>query len=340
MSLAVRTGSVPAAAKAGFLKGQTTAHALVDPDYLVWGMSVIRWTDGKYHGYYSRWPRNTKHNGWLTHCEIAHAVADRPEGPFRPTGAVIASRNPGGWDLVNAHNPYVCVADGKICLYYISDKLKGKFEAENAEAMPDDQWLKENRILVRNSQCIGVAIADQPAGPFVRSAKPVLEPHGNFKNIAVNPAVVFRDGTYTMIFKGDDTSSAEKFRIQFVAHSDRAEGPFVVQEKPVFNKVETEDACLWYDRLDKRFYTAVHVMRRPYLSLFSSEKGKQWVAAGDPEFLRKEIRLSDGSVWKPKRMERPFILTDDDGLPVMLYVSVAEGKQNGNIAIPLETVRK
>jgi len=42
--------------KTQLLSGQTAAHALADPDYFVWGFTVMEWSDGKYHGYYARWP--------------------------------------------------------------------------------------------------------------------------------------------------------------------------------------------------------------------------------------------------------------------------------------------
>jgi|GEM_PF-3469895 hypothetical protein len=29
--------------------------------------------------------------------------------------------------------------------------------------------------------------------------------------------------------------------------------------------------------------------------------------------MNKEILLDDGTIWKPKRFERPFVLTDEQG---------------------------
>ena len=60
-------------------------------------MAVIKWADGKYHGYYARWPEELGHDAWMMHCEIAHAVADQPEGPFSYVNTVLESRNPDGW---------------------------------------------------------------------------------------------------------------------------------------------------------------------------------------------------------------------------------------------------
>jgi len=53
----------------------------VDPEYNIWCGSEIKGDDGKYHLFYSRWPRNLGHIAWVTHSEVAHAVSDSPFGP-------------------------------------------------------------------------------------------------------------------------------------------------------------------------------------------------------------------------------------------------------------------
>lgn len=328
---------LPQSVKQNFFSRNRDAHVLVDPGYRIWGMAVIKWDDGKYHGYYARWPEKLGHNAWLTDCEIAHAIAEKPEGPFKFVNVVLKSRNNEGWDVINSHNPAICVSEGKICLYYISNDLKGKFD--NKKILSDEQQ-KEQRKLFRNNQRIGVAIASHPSGPFIRSEKPVVEPDNVlFKNIAVNPAVTYVDGKFTMIMKGDDSKSGELtdwFRIQLVGHSDKPEGPFIFQKKPVYDKVQTEDAGIWYDKAIKTYFMTCHVMGKPDLALFSSLDGSNWKIHKDV-FSKKEIKLDDGTIWKPDRVERPFILTDEKGKPICLYVAISDKDINGNIAIPIKT---
>ena len=83
-----------------------------DPDYWVWGSSVIKGEDGKYHLFYSRWPKKYNFTAWLTHSEIAHAIADHPAGPY--TFIEIAMQSHGGnyWDAITAHNPKIKYFDG------------------------------------------------------------------------------------------------------------------------------------------------------------------------------------------------------------------------------------
>ena len=98
-----------------FFSHSKSDHVLVEPEYYVWGLSVIEW-EGAYHAYYSRWEKKHGHKGWMTNCEIAHAVASSPEGPFEFINVVLDEQKTSGWDVNNSHNPYAIVAEGKICL--------------------------------------------------------------------------------------------------------------------------------------------------------------------------------------------------------------------------------
>ena len=328
--------TLPASVKSKFFERKPAKHVLVDPDHKIWGLSVIKWKDGKYHAYYSRWPDSLGFKAWLSHSEIAHAVADNPEGPFRFVNVVVESRHEKGWDVINAHNPYVCKAEDKICLYYISNELRGKYEHEVDSEYPEFSWFIDNWDKVRNTQRIGVAVASDPAGPFERAEEPVVEPHGNFKNIAVNPAVTYVDGKYVMIMKGDDTEHDAWHRIQLVGHASNPEGPFTFSQKPVYAATQTEDACIWYDKQFERYYMTCHVMGKRDFALFSSEDSYNWTFAGDSIFMKKQIVLDDGTIWKPRRVERPYVLTNEKGKPVMFYVAAVQDEVSGNIAIPVK----
>ena len=161
--------------------------------------------------------------------------------------------------------------------------------------------------LFRNSQCIWIAVADCPDGPFIRHPAPVIVPHGQIKNIAVNPAVVFEDGQFRMILKGDDARCDGVFRIQVAATADSAEGPFELSKKPVFSEVQTEDAGVWYDPTAGRYYMTCHVMGQRALALFESDDWNTWQSFSQPVLMKKEFQLDDGTIWRPERVERPMV---------------------------------
>ena len=56
--------------------------AIEEPDFTIWGASPIL-ADGKVHLFAARWPEANVDPAWRKSSEIAHYVADKPEGPFR-----------------------------------------------------------------------------------------------------------------------------------------------------------------------------------------------------------------------------------------------------------------
>ena len=122
-------------------------------DYNVWGCSPIYGPDGKVHVFYSRWPNAAKHQGWITCCEIAHAVADTPEGPFETVDVAVAPRGGDWWDGANCHNPTIHKVGDKYVLFYMGT---------------EDGTVYTKRV--------GMATSDSLYGPWKRSEKPIIEP--------------------------------------------------------------------------------------------------------------------------------------------------------------------
>jgi hypothetical protein len=141
-----------------------------------------------------------------------------------------------------------------------------------------------------------------------------------------------------MVMKGDDVKKDGWFRIQLVGHSRKAQGPFVFQEKPVYSEAQTEDAGVWYDKKRKRYFMACHVMGKPDLRLFSSKDSYSWQPAKQALFSKKEFHLSNNKTWQPSRFERPFILTNNMGTPIAVYIAVFDKEWNisGNIAVLID----
>jgi len=332
----VKASTLPLEANQGFLKQQVAPHVLSDENYFVWCVTAMRWTDGKIHAYYSRWPKKYAWRGWRTRSEIAHAVADSPEGPFRTTGTVLSCRNPGGWSGINAHTPSVCVIDGKIHIYFVANKIGDFYKGTPEQPLPGDEWLNDNMRSVHLSQRIVVAVADKPDGPFVTSDKPVFTPKPPFKDVVCNPAVVEHNGKCIMIIKGDDARHEKPFRMQCVAIADNPLGPFEQVDKPILEDVSTEDACIWYDKKRRQFRSVVHVLYEPRLVELVSDNGRDWRKAEPFLFMRKEFHMPDGTIWKPDRVERPFVLTDPNGSPEWLYVGTKQGNLSANIAVRIK----
>lgn len=121
--------------------------------YYVWCNAPIYGPDGRVHVFYSRWPERYGMGGWLRACEVAHAVADRPEGPYRTSDVALQPRGDGHWDATTCHNPHIQRVGDRYCLFYMG--------SSNGQT---------------SGKRIGLAEADSLDGPWERTEQPILEP--------------------------------------------------------------------------------------------------------------------------------------------------------------------
>ena len=69
------------------LNAELIGPAISEKDWFNWCVSPIQGKDGKIHIFSSRWPAAEGMEGWYgRNAEIAHFVAERPEGPFTYVG--------------------------------------------------------------------------------------------------------------------------------------------------------------------------------------------------------------------------------------------------------------
>jgi hypothetical protein len=128
-------------------KGQYGDRAATTTDILVY--------KGKYYLFYQTFtgPFSSKTGD---HCDVSIARADSPDGPWtRGTEPIIPLGGEEDWDGGAIHDPYPLVYKDKIWLFY-----KGQ----------PSKLAKGARWLVRAQ---GVAIADNPEGPYI---KPEINP--------------------------------------------------------------------------------------------------------------------------------------------------------------------
>ena len=121
-------------------KGEYGWRTNCTPDILIWR--------DKYYLYYQAYDQMP---GMGDACNVTVAVADRPEGPFEAVGRPVVDRGaPDDWDCGKVHDPYPLIYHGQVWLYYKSG--------------PGAERGGENLVRAQ-----GVAIADDPLGPFEKS---------------------------------------------------------------------------------------------------------------------------------------------------------------------------
>ena len=157
-------------------------NTLQHPDNFIWGASVIKGENGKYHMLYSTWdtgPDNTNFsNAWVLYSEIAYAVSDYPDQNFKHVGTILRGRIHEGdstaWDAQAVHNPHIKKFNDKYYLYYIGNRDPGPVK----EGKPG--WALNKRNRCQQMQSTGViefeSFKDLLAGNFERPDEPILKP--------------------------------------------------------------------------------------------------------------------------------------------------------------------
>ena len=307
--------------------------------YYNWGASIIKGKDGKYHMFYSRWKKEYSFLGWLIYSEIAHAVSKSPSGPWKYKETVIKNRRNGYPDAIAAYNPKIKYFDGKYYLYYSSTNLKGVDYTE-ADLLETAKTGYSHRLwkILRPNQRTFVAVSNSLDGPWQRPEKVLIEPTGPITTLTVNPAIAQgKDGKFYLVVKGDKPNEKRFIRDQAVAVSDSPAGPFVMQKKPVIDYIDTEDMSIWYDKTRDRFYGVFHTAKG-FIGMVTSSDGINWKKATEYVLMHKKVPMTDDSVMKPDRLERPFVFTDENDQPEVLSLAVKKGDESYTIFIPVAAV--
>jgi hypothetical protein len=298
---------------------------------LIWGGSTVAHSDGKYYMLFSRWPRETGHDGWVTHSEIACAVADSATGPFRFVDTVLPHRLD-KWDADVTHNPTVIKYNNKYYLYYTGNYGNGIY------------WNN------RNHQRIGVAVANHPIGPWQRLDTPLLDvtPGSWDSMVTTNPSCTqMPDGRFLLVYKAVGSENEAPFYgpvVHGAAFADNPLGPFKKHDKPIFEvagaKFPGEDPFIWTQNGEiYAFLKDNACYYSPYIKsivLFKSQNGTNWEQCPNA-FISRQFEHSNRKIFEFDRVERPQLLLEN-GKPSVLYCGVKpqSGKSNSfNIHIKL-----
>lgn len=317
-------------------------YKFISKSYHIWGASVVKGTNGKYHMYYSRWKYELGHMGWVTNSEIAYAVADKAEGPYAHVNVALPSRGCEYWDGTTTHNPTVFLKDGKYYLYYMGTTSPVK--AKQPTSMKNKDWW-----IYRNNQRIGVAWSHNPAGPWHRLDHPVIDVDRDSAApdalMTSNPAVnIAPDGRIFAVYKAVgkqkgwkpiDLKSEESYKISkgdrvryMVAFAEDPLGPFIKHNETIFElkgseyeHMIAEDPYVW--SLDGKYYAIVCDIKGLFtgdkgaFALMESLNGYDWKQSKNPLVLPSRV-LKENGTRTTYKLERPQLLVED-GVPTFLF---------------------
>lgn len=212
------------------LTAKLIGPAISDPDWYNWCVSPIQGKDGKIHIFGSRWPAKEGMSGWMgQNAEIAHFIADKPEGPFKYVTTVLKTSDfPHPDKMWAPHNSRISYVDGKYVLLYIFQTQKGKAVMYTGMMIADNingPW----------------RFAGQKDGLMVENSKDPKHWTYNGAIGADNPAFTKIGSKYYIYFKsGMPTQRTAKYGY---AVADHLEGPYTLSDRPITDNIDyIEDA--------------------------------------------------------------------------------------------------
>ena len=217
-----------------------TGTKIEDKNYTIWGSSPVLGDDGKVHVFVARWPEKNVNPAWRESSEIAHYVAETPEGEYLFSDVTVkGSGVEGAWDRYAPHNPEIRkYGDRYVLLYIANSDFKQPMHPKN--------------------QSTGMLTSKSPYGPWEKAGKnglilsPELFPDSwvaKSQNGMVNPTMMKVGNKYHIYFKVRINNHSEFG----VAISDSIEGPYKVYDKPITdNKTSIEDATAF--EMNAKYY--------------------------------------------------------------------------------------
>lgn len=314
-------------------------------DWIVWGGSVIKAEDGKYYMFASRWPKKLSMGAWVTNSEIVVAASVNPEGPYEFKKVVLPARGKEHWDGMATHNPNIKYHKGKYILFYtgVNYDFEQPGDSVPSRDLYEGAW---------NNKRIGIAVADSPLGLWQRMDKPVIEPRKDMWDGAItsNPApVIHKDGSVLLIYKSAPVPYPERNKnrkMRFGAvKADHYLGEYkrVAKDNQItINPIDTdvEDPYIWYD--GSKYLMLAKCMDKSITGesgagfIAYSQDGLEWQIPENPAAYGRTLELSDGSVEKMAKLERPQILLEN-GKPTHVFFACRNSKSEiFNMVRPLK----
>lgn len=319
-------------------------------DYWVWGSSVIKGEDNKYHMFVSRWKKKYGFGAWVTRSEIARCTSTSPEGPYEFQEIVLQPRGKEYFDGLVTHNPRVVKYRDFYLLFYFGttyDFPQPEKEGDTSHEQWRSAWFNKR---------IGMAYSKSLEGPWTRLDKPVIEPRpGHWDaTITSNPSPVVNEqtGEILLIYKSSRGLGKEPLLLG-VAKAKNMFGPYErLSQEPIFKfgigekrRNDVEDPFVWWNEdhyeliMKDRFG---HVCGEEGGGVHAwSKDGVNWKLKKKMHAYTRDVKWSDGKTIHHNHFERPFLLIED-GKPTHLFAATGMGakawqfERTWNMVIPFQ----
>lgn len=211
-----------------------TGAKIEDKNYSIWGGSPITGIDGKTHVFVARWPEKNVDPAWRESSEIAHYIADSPEGDYVFSDVAIkGSGNEGAWDRYAPHNPEIKKIGDYYAIVYIAN---------------DDYHQPPHPA----NQKIGLVYSKSLFGPWIKAGQDgmVVEVSSDSNHWTYgsglgvdNPCLNEINGKPVIYFKNRNTKNGIITAKYGYATAETLAGPYTMSDTPITdNQSYLEDA--------------------------------------------------------------------------------------------------
>jgi hypothetical protein len=314
-------------------------------NYNVWCNGAVKGNDGKYHLFFSRWPKSRGFDAWCTHSEVAHAIAENLFGPYTFSDVSLPARGTRFWDGEMTHNPHVIRYKGKYYMYYTGNTGSGYWNATDKNlkpAMDDAEWWVN-----RNNQRVGVAVSKSLYGPWKRFDKPLLDTIPGRKTMGVPTVFVRPDCQISLAYKSvmGNKKTTKTVVKHFISLSKSPLGPFKDYNKPFITSPKTDfpidDHVEWFQ--DGKYYCIAKdhgdkiTEHGIALLLFESQNGLDWKLSDNSLVHKFNITFSDGEYYDFERFEMPKVYLDK-GKVIALFLAAKRRGESSSFSIILPVI--
>jgi len=319
-------------------------HIFQMDNYNIWCNGVVKGDDGKYHMFFSRWPKSRGHEAWCTHSEVAHAVSDKLFGPYKFSDVALPARGTKYWDGEMTHNPHIIKYKGKYYLYYTGNTGSGHWKTTADSVRPtmrDAEWW-----INRNNQRVGVAVANSPYGPWKRFDKALLDTVSGRRTMGVPTVFLRPDGKFSLAYKSvmvvpGSTKTVVK---HFISLSNSPLGPFKDYDKPFITSPKTDfpidDHVEWYQ--DGKYYCIAKdhgdkiTEHGVALLLFESANGLDWKLSAHCLVHKFNITFANGESFVFDRFEMPKVYLEKGKAVALFLAAKPRGQENSfSVVLPI-----
>ncbi|MEC3908477.1 glycoside hydrolase family protein [Tamlana sp. 2201CG12-4] len=323
-----------------------------DDNYWIWGSSVIKGEDGRYHMFASRWSKDVGFGNWVSNSEVVRAVSDTPAGPYTFEEVVLKRRGPEFFDGMCTHNPRIIKYRDKYLLYHFGTTYDFPLPDKGNPDMGEDNWRK-----AWMNKRVGLAISDSVYGPWERVNRPVIEPRPGHWDASITsnpaPAVDPKTGKILLMYKSSTNGLIPPLLLG-VSMSNSPRGEYKrLSEDPIFrfetpdnNHIDVEDPYIWwagdhYEAIVKDRSGEICGEEGGGVHAWSKD-GVKWELFEKVKAYSRNILWEDGTRTHQNHFERPFLLIED-GQPTHLFAAVGSGpkawqfENTWNMVIPLKT---